>query len=75
MSPVASTLAKTLGFASYGLIFLTGATLLIPLAYCKYGCPTGALFHFLRKTGASNRFLIRDLLAGAPCLAEGIFSG
>ena len=40
-----------------------------PLAYCKYGCPTGALFKFLRKSSGTSKFGIRDLIAGLLCLA------
>lgn len=36
----------------------------IPLAYCKYGCPTGLLLKFIRWRGSSERFDRRDLIAG-----------
>ncbi|YCM43766.1 FMN-binding protein [Verrucomicrobiaceae bacterium 227] len=45
------------------------ASLFIPLAYCKYGCPTGALFKFLRKTSGTKSFGWRDGIAGLLCLA------
>ena len=45
------------------------ASIFSPLAYCKYGCPTGALFKFLRKTSGSKTFAWRDGLAGLLCLA------
>ncbi len=45
------------------------ASLFIPLAYCKYGCPTGALFKFLRKTSATEKFNRRDLLVGLLLIA------
>ncbi len=54
----------TLLIAILGLL----ASLFVPLAYCKYGCPTGALFNFLRKSAGSNRFSLRDAIAGALCL-------
>jgi polyferredoxin len=41
------------------------ASLFLPMAYCKYGCPTGALFKFLRYTSAGSKFALRDALAGA----------
>ena len=44
------------------------ASLFIPLAYCKYGCPTGALFKFLRKSSGSNHFSLRDAIAGVLVL-------
>ena len=37
-----------------------GASSLIPMAYCRYGCPTGALLDFLRFNGRSDRFSKRD---------------
>lgn len=36
----------------------------IPMAYCRYGCPTGLLFKFLRSRGAGDRFERRDWVAG-----------
>ena len=50
----------TIAIAIIGLL----ASLFIPLAYCKYGCPTGALFKFLRKSSAQARFSLRDGVAG-----------
>lgn len=46
-------------------IFIVGiiASLFLPLAYCHHGCPTGALFGFLRSSGTADRFGRRDLLA------------
>ncbi len=44
------------------------ASLVTPLAYCRYGCPTGALFKLLRFTGDADRFGVRDWLA-AVCLS------
>ena len=49
----------TIVIAVVGLL----ASLFIPLAYCKYGCPTGALFKFLRKSSASASFGRRDIVA------------
>ena len=40
------------------------ASAFVPLAYCKYGCPTGLLLKFVRWRGAGERFDKRDLLAG-----------
>lgn len=54
------------GLASL-IIALVGlaASLFQPLAYCKYGCPTGALFKLLRFTGDADRLGARDWLATA----------
>lgn len=51
----------TLLVAAVGLV----AALFTPLAYCKYGCPTGALFKLLRFTGDNDRLGTRDWLAAA----------
>jgi Na+-translocating ferredoxin:NAD+ oxidoreductase RnfG subunit len=45
------------------------AALFTPLAYCRYGCPTGALFKLLRFTGDNDRFGPRDWLALLVLLA------
>jgi Na+-translocating ferredoxin:NAD+ oxidoreductase RnfG subunit len=49
----------TLLVAVVGLV----ASLFVPMAYCKYGCPTGALFKFLRYAGHGDTFGRRDLAA------------
>ena len=45
--------------AVLGLIF----ALFTPMAYCRYGCPTGALFKWLRFTGDADKLGSRDWLA------------
>ncbi|MBB5032511.1 FMN-binding protein [Prosthecobacter vanneervenii] len=54
----------SIGIAIGGLVF----SLFTPLAYCRYGCPTGAVFKLLRFTGDGDRFGTRDWLA-ALCVA------
>ena len=59
----------TLTVAAIGL----AASLFIPMAYCKYGCPTGALLEFLRFHAKSDVWSKRDwaalaLLGFAACL-------
>lgn len=49
----------TIAIAGIGLI----ASIFLPMAYCHYGCPTGALLNFLRSHGRNDRFNGRD--AGA----------
>ena len=49
----------TLTIAVVGLV----ASLFVPMAYCRYGCPTGALLEYLRRHARSDRFTRRDLLA------------
>ena len=36
------------------------ASLLVPMAYCRFGCPTGRLLEYLRFHGRSDRWSIRD---------------
>lgn len=55
----------SLGIAVVGLI----ASLFQPLAYCKYGCPTGALFKLLRLTGDADRLGVRDWVAASLLMA------
>jgi NosR/NirI family nitrous oxide reductase transcriptional regulator len=57
--------AATITIAVVGLI----AALFVPMAYCKYGCPTGAVLAFLRSHGRADRFGRRDALAGLLLLA------
>lgn len=35
----------------------------VPMAYCKYGCPTGALLEYVRSHGRADRFQKRDAAA------------
>ena len=46
----------TLVIAGVGLI----ASLFVPQAYCRYGCPTGALLNFVRAAGSGDRWGRRD---------------
>lgn len=49
----------TIAVAVVGLV----ASLFIPQAYCRYGCPTGALLEFVRSHGRNDRFGRRDIAA------------
>ncbi|QDU47551.1 Putative electron transport protein YccM [Symmachiella dynata] len=49
----------TISVAVVGLI----ASLFVPMAYCRYGCPTGALLKFLRVHSHSERWTARDWAA------------
>lgn len=57
----------TIVLALLGLL----ASLWIPLPYCKFGCPTGALIGFARTRGSADRFSRRDAVALAA-LAVGL---
>ena len=49
----------TIVIAVVGLI----ASLFVPMAYCRFGCPTGALLSFVRRNAKSDRWSLRDWLA------------
>ena len=49
----------TIAIAVIGL----GASLFLPMAYCRYGCPTGALLNFLRFNSRSDIWSRSDWLA------------
>jgi hypothetical protein len=49
----------TIAIAIAGLV----ASLFVPMAYCHYGCPTGALLEFVRGRGRTDRFGRRDVAA------------
>ncbi len=51
--------AASIAIAAVGLI----ASLRIPLAYCRFGCPTGALLELVRSHGLADRFGRRDWCA------------
>ncbi len=58
----------TISVAVVGLI----ASLFVPMAYCRYGCPTGALLDFVRFHSRSDVWSGRDWLAvGLTILAAG----
>ncbi len=48
------------------------ASMLIPQAYCRFGCPTGALLKLVRSHGTAERWGRRDWLAAA---AVGLAAG
>ncbi len=56
--------AATLTIAVVGLL----AALVIPMAYCRFGCPTGAVLEYLRLHGRSDRLSRRDLVAAGLLL-------
>jgi transcriptional regulator of nitric oxide reductase len=51
--------AATLSIAVGGLV----AAALVPMAYCRFGCPTGATLSYLRFHAKSHRLSGRDLAA------------
>lgn len=49
----------TIAVAVVGLV----ASAFVPQAYCRFGCPTGALLNFVRARGETDRFSLRDSAA------------
>lgn len=49
----------SLSIAVGGLIF----SAFVPMGYCRYGCPTGAILSFVRWNGANGAWSIRDSVA------------
>lgn len=49
----------TLTVAILGIL----ASFFVPMAYCRFGCPTGMLLEFLRYNGKSDRWTVRDWIA------------
>ena len=69
LEPFDAYLFRVAGWASIAIALLGLLwSLFTPLAYCRYACPTGALFKLLRFTGDADHFGTRDWLA-ALCLA------
>jgi len=48
--------AASIGVAVGGLV----VSRFVPMAYCRYGCPTGALLSFVRYHSRSDRLTLRD---------------
>lgn len=53
----AATIPACLALAGLGI------SIFIPMAYCRYGCPTGALLSFLRSSSKTERFGKQDAAA------------
>lgn len=47
------------------------ASLFVPMAYCRFGCPTGALLNYIRFNARSDELGLRDAVAGL-CLGIAI---
>ena len=70
LEPFDAYLFRIAGSASLTIAVIGLVTSLFqPLAYCKYGCPTGALFKLLRYTGDADRLGARDWVAAGLLVA------
>jgi hypothetical protein len=64
IEPFAAYIVRSAGWATItvavvGLV----ASFFVPQAYCRFGCPTGALLNFVRARGATDHFSRRDVAA------------
>ncbi len=48
------------------------ASLFVPQAYCRFGCPTGALLKFIRSGGRYDHFGVRDAVAAVLLVGLGV---
>ncbi|MBL9115854.1 MAG: FAD:protein FMN transferase [Verrucomicrobiaceae bacterium] len=64
LEPFDAYVLRVAGWGSIA-VFVIGLVVacLIPMGYCRFGCPTGALFAFLRFKGSSDRLGWRELVA------------
>jgi NosR/NirI family transcriptional regulator, nitrous oxide reductase regulator len=60
----------TIVIALVGLV----ASLFVPMAYCHYGCPTGALLEFGRGRGKADTFTRRDIAAAVLVALAAVLS-
>ncbi|MCB1097514.1 MAG: FMN-binding protein [Verrucomicrobiae bacterium] len=64
LEPFNAWILGAAGGASFLIAVLgLGISAFSPMAYCRYGCPTGALLGFLRSRGASDAFGVREIWA------------
>ncbi len=64
LEPFDAYLFRVAGWSSI-IVAVAGlaASLVVPMAYCRFGCPTGAVLNFLRLQGRGDRFRARDIMA------------
>jgi len=64
VEPFVAWTIRNAGWASIAIAVLgLGAACFVPMAYCHYGCPTGALLNFIRHHGRADRFGRREIAA------------
>jgi len=70
LEPFDAYLFRIAGWASIALALGGLAWALVtPLAYCRFGCPTGALFKVIRFTGSGDHLGLRDAIAAGMLAA------
>ncbi len=75
LEPFDAYVFRVAGWASIAIAVIGVLwSLVTPLAYCRYGCPTGALFKLLRFTGDADGLGMRDWLAAACIVGVLLFA-
>jgi polyferredoxin len=64
IEPFAAYVVRSAGWATV-VVAVIGlvASCFVPQAYCRFGCPTGALLNFVRARGPTDHFSRRDVAA------------
>ena len=76
IEPFAAYGVRSAGWATLSVAVIgLGASLFVPQAYCRFGCPTGALLNFVRARGATDRFTRRDAVALIFVAAAALLNG
>jgi hypothetical protein len=64
IEPFDAYMVRTAGLATITIAVLgLIASAFVPMGFCRYACPTGAILNFVRNRGTSDRFSIRDASA------------
>jgi hypothetical protein len=64
LEPFDAYLIRSAGWATVAVAVVgLASSLFVPQAYCRFGCPTGALLTFVRRHGAGDRWTRRDTFA------------
>jgi hypothetical protein len=64
LEPFAAYIVRSAGVATLAVAVVgLAASFFVPQAYCRFGCPTGALLNFVRARGPTDRFSRRDAAA------------
>jgi hypothetical protein len=64
VEPFDAYVVKAAGVATITIAVLSLiAACFVPMAYCHYGCPTGALLNFIRRHGVNDAFGRREVVA------------
>ena len=74
IEPFDAWVFRVAGWATITIAILgLAASLFVPMAYCRFGCPTGAVLDFLRFNSGGDSWTMRDWVAlGMVLLAGGL---